>query len=70
MDGFDVGPWQHLLWSGLWVTVYATILGTLIATVVAAAPISAVSRAGASNMIRMAAKIGAKTMKRSINRKS
>jgi polar amino acid transport system permease protein len=35
MDGFDVGPWQHLLWSGLWVTVYATILGTLIATVVA-----------------------------------
>jgi polar amino acid transport system permease protein len=35
MDGFDVGPWQDLLWSGLWVTVYATILGTLLATAIA-----------------------------------
>jgi len=35
MEGFDIGPWQDLLWSGLWVTVYATILGTLLATVIA-----------------------------------
>lgn len=35
MDGFDVGPWLDLLWSGLWVTVYATVLGTLLATAVA-----------------------------------
>jgi polar amino acid transport system permease protein len=35
MDGFDLGAWQHLLWSGLWVTAYATILGTLLATAIA-----------------------------------
>jgi polar amino acid transport system permease protein len=35
MDGFDLGAWQDLLWSGLWVTVYATILGTLLATAIA-----------------------------------
>jgi polar amino acid transport system permease protein len=35
VEGFDLGPWMDLLWSGLWVTVYATVLASLLATVIA-----------------------------------